>query len=76
MKTRKQSSGDIFIVSLAAADLLASVFIPVLMITDMASDFKVWYFGEIGCHILPSISPVTLVASSWSLVAISLDRYR
>ena len=76
LKKRRQPSGDIFIVSLAVADLLASVSVPVLMISDMASDFKVWHFGHIGCHILPSISPITLVASSWSLVVISLDRYR
>ena len=64
-----------FILSLAFADLLASVFVPVLVIHDLVSNLK-WHLGAAMCKILPSISPVTLIVSSWSLVLIAIDRYR
>ena len=76
VKKKRKTSGDVFVVSLAITDLLSSIFVPLVMINDLVGDFKVWYLGKIGCYILPSVSPVTLIASSWSLALISLDRYR
>lgn len=61
--------------SLAVADLLSSLFVPILAVHDIFSEVK-WYLGAAMCKILPAISPVTLSASSWSLVLISADRYR
>ncbi|XP_065057499.1 C3a anaphylatoxin chemotactic receptor-like [Rhopilema esculentum] len=74
-KKRELTGGDTFILSLAFADLLASVFVPVLVIHDLVSNLK-WQLGAAMCKILPSISPVTLIVSSWSLVLIAIDRYR
>ena len=76
IKKKRRSNCDILIASLAVADLLASVFGPLSMIIGMVTDFKLWYFGNVGCVIIHSVSPITLLASSWSLVLISLDRYR
>jgi len=73
---KKQMSGsDVFMVSLAFADLLASVFVPLLAIHDFLSNLR-WHLGSMMCKILPSISPISLAASSWSLVLIAADRYR
>ena len=73
---KKQKSGsDVFMVSLAFADLMASVFVPVLTIHDFLSNLR-WHLGSVMCKILPSISPISVAASSWSLVLIAADRYR
>ena len=76
IKKKRKNSGDIFVISLAITDFLASVFVPLVMINDIVGDFRVWYLGKTGCYVLPSVSPLTLTASSWFLVLISLDHYR
>ena len=67
---------DLMIICLAISDLLASLFIPLQMIPDIISRLQTWYFGYLGCKILPIISPVMLFMSSWILVVIAADRYR
>ena len=74
-KKKELSGGDVFMVSLAAADFLASLFVPILTIHDFLSNLR-WHLAPIMCNILPAISPISLVASSWSLVLITADRYR
>ena len=71
----RRNSSNTFIISLAVADLLASFFIPLLMIRDLLS-FNNWEFGQIGCKIIPSISPLTMLASSFNMMVISIDRLR
>ena len=63
-------------ISLAAADLLGSIFVPILVISDLTTNDVKWYFGAAMCKILPSVSPLTLAVSSWSLVLIAADRYK
>lgn len=63
-------------ISLAVADLLASICVPIITIPDLSTGSNIWYFGAVMCKILPSVSPATLVASSWSLMLIAMDRYR
>lgn len=75
-RKKKRNGGDFYILSLACADFLSSVFVPMVMLNDLITDFSDWFYGEMMCHALPAITPVTLCASSWSLVLISLDRYR
>ena len=75
-KRYHRTSGDIFLMSLAVFDILASVFIPVVMIHDMVYANDKWHFGYLGCKILPSFNIFTLFASAWSLVLISFDRLR
>ncbi len=76
VKNKKKNRYDILLVSLAIADLLASMFGPLIMISDLAGDLNRWYFGAAMCKLLPAISPITLIASSWSLAMISYDRHR
>eukprot|EP00112_Aurelia_sp_Birch-Aquarium-sp1_P004113 Seg1467.7 transcript_id=Seg1467.7/GoldUCD/mRNA.D3Y31 product="C3a anaphylatoxin chemotactic receptor" protein_id=Seg1467.7/GoldUCD/D3Y31 len=75
-KKRERSGGDVFMMSLATADLLASFFVPILIITDLTTNDLKWYFGPLMCKILPAISPLTVAVSTWSLVLIAADRYR
>ena len=71
----QRNSSNTFIISLAVADLLASFFIPLLMIPDLFS-YNNWEFGQIGCKIVPSISLLTMLASSFNMMVISIDRLR
>eukprot|EP00794_Sanderia_malayensis_P015749 gene15749-17338_t len=74
-KRNSKNNGDTFIVCLAVADLLASFFVPFVTIHDVIN-YPHWYLGEFMCYLLTPLLPLTLIASSWSLVLISLDRYR
>ena len=73
----KMKSFDYQIVSLAIADLLVSIFIPVVMIHDLMTTFQSWkLFGNIGCMIFPSINALTMVSSAWMMVVIAISRFR
>ena len=74
-KANRNNDGSAFIVSLAVADLLASFFVPFVIAYDFLSP-RAWYLGQVMCHLLPALNPINLIASSWTLVLISLDRYR
>ena len=73
---KKRAAGDLFVVFLASVDFLASFFIPITMIPDIITNHSDWYFGALGCKVLPLIPPITIFASVWTLVAIAVDRYR
>ena len=75
-RKKRRNGGDIYILSLACADFMSSVFVPMVMLNDLITDFSGWFYGEAMCYILPSMTPATMCASAWSLVLISLDRYR
>lgn len=75
-RKKKRTSSDIFILSLASADFLASVFVPMIMVNDLLTDLNGWFYGKAMCYVFPAVSPATLTASAWSLVFISFDRYR
>ena len=74
-KKKELSGGDVFMISLAVADLLASLFVPILAVQDFVSNLR-WHLGSLMCRLLPSVPSICLVASSWSLVLIAADRYR
>ncbi|XP_008403642.1 urotensin-2 receptor [Poecilia reticulata] len=63
----------VYIVNLALADLLYLSTIPFVVCTYFAHD---WLFGEAGCRILLSLDLLTMHASVFILVAMSLERYR
>ena len=67
---------DVLLISLAIADLLALISGSMTMISDLTGDLQRWYFGPVLCKLLPSMSPITLFASSWTLAVISYDRFR
>ncbi|XP_072538939.1 urotensin-2 receptor [Salminus brasiliensis] len=70
---RRAGSMHVFIVNLAAADLLYLATIPFVVCTYFAHD---WFFGETGCRVLLSLDLLTMHASVFALVAMSLERYR
>lgn len=76
IKRKHKRHFDILLISLAIADLLALMSGSMTMIGDLMGDLDHWYFGAIMCKLLPSISPITLFASSWTLAVISYDRFR
>ena len=75
-RKKKRNSGDIFILSLACADFLASLGMTMLYVGVLITGFSGWVYGEALCYILPGISQTTTCASGWFLVLISLDRHR
>ncbi|KAM8879447.1 urotensin-2 receptor [Spinachia spinachia] len=70
---RRTGSMYVYIVNLALADLLYLATIPFVVCTYFAHD---WLFGEAGCRILLSLDLLTMHASVFILVAMSLERYR
>ncbi|XP_071393734.1 urotensin-2 receptor [Centroberyx affinis] len=70
---RRTGSMYVYIVNLALADLLYLSTIPFVVCTYFAHD---WLFGEAGCRILLSLDLLTMHASVFVLVAMSLERYR
>ncbi|XP_059353763.1 urotensin-2 receptor-like [Carassius carassius] len=70
---RRTGSMYVFILNLAAADLLYLGTIPFVVCTYFAHD---WFFGEMGCRLLLSLDLLTMHASVFVLVAMSLERYR
>ena len=68
-KKYRKSNGDIFLMTLAIFDILASGFIPLVTIHDII-DMK-WKLGYVACKMFPSFHILTLVGSAWSLVIIS-----
>ena len=74
-RQQRSNSGNVFIVNLAVADILASAAVPSVIIRDLLHTGS-WNLGSFLCYLLPALNPITLVASSWALVVISIDRYR
>ena len=74
-KKKRLSGSDVFVISLACADLLASASTPLQPINDILWHQR-WHIGSTMCKILPTVAPTSLAASSWSLVLIAADRYR
>ena len=75
-RKKRRTSSDIFILSLAIADFLSSLFAPMLMLNDLITDSKCWLYGGAMCYLVHLVEGVALAASAWSLLLISLDRYR
>ena len=73
-KVRKlQTKGNVFILNLAAADLLVAVInLPVTIVTVIAED---WILGKTVCLISGFITLLTFVASCMALSMISINRY-
>ncbi|XP_028267380.1 urotensin-2 receptor [Parambassis ranga] len=70
---RRTGSMYVYIINLALADLLYLSTIPFVVCTYFAHD---WLFGETGCRMLLSLDLLTMHASVFILVAMSLERYR
>ncbi|KAK0143771.1 Urotensin-2 receptor [Merluccius polli] len=70
---RRTGSMYVYILNLALADLLYLSTIPFVVCTYFAHD---WLFGEAGCRVLLSLDLLTMHASVFVLVAMTLERYR
>ena len=70
------NSCDVYIISLAIADLLSSIFTPPLTVYYIYTDHKNWHlFGDFGCKIFGgSMISLSTLVSSLMLVVISLKR--
>lgn len=76
-KVAKKTNFDIYILSLAAADLLASIFLPVVMIHDLYTKWHHWYLaGDFGCKALLPMPHINSLVSALMLIVISFDRLR
>lgn len=76
-KGHLKTNFDIYIVSLAIADLLASIFLPVVMIHDLYTAFYHWHLaGNLGCKLLVPMPHINSLVSALMLVVISFDRLR
>uniref|UniRef100_A0A1B6EG77 G-protein coupled receptors family 1 profile domain-containing protein n=1 Tax=Clastoptera arizonana TaxID=38151 RepID=A0A1B6EG77_9HEMI len=73
MSSKLRSVTNLFIVSLAVADLMVGV--AVLPFSATWSVFKVWIFGDLWCSVWLAVDVWMCTASILNLCAISLDRY-
>lgn len=65
---------NFFIVSLAFSDICMAIFcIPFTFLANLV--FNYWPFGKLMCPIVTYLQVVTVFLSSFTLVAISIDRY-
>jgi len=77
IKQRFVKRFDVFLVSLASTDFLASIFLPLVTIHDLATDRTGWYLlGNPGCKVIQSMVPFTAMVSSIMLVLIATGRLR
>ncbi|XP_065069345.1 compound eye opsin BCRH2-like isoform X1 [Rhopilema esculentum] len=67
--------GDVFIVSLAIADLIACIIWPLHMITYHSYTYSAWFFQPGTQAAFFFVFYTTLMVSSWQLLLISIDRY-
>jgi len=76
-KVAKKTNFDIYILSLAVADLLASIFLPVVMIHDLYTKWHHWHLaGDVGCKTLLPMPHINSLVSALMLIVISFDRLR
>ena len=75
---RKVGRGfNIYIISLAVADLLLALVSPLVTIHDLVTNLETWkLMGGFGCKVFLSIDHVTMLVSASMLIIISLERMR
>ena len=66
---------NLYIVSLAVADLAVAVLVMPLSVANFVLDSR-WAFGVVVCHVWLTADILTCTASILNLCAIALDRYR
>ena len=72
---RMRTVTNCFIVNLAVSDMLVAILcIPFTFIANMLVNY--WPFGRVMCPLVTYVQVVTVFLSAFTLVAISLDRFR
>lgn len=69
----RQSSRNWFILNLAASDILTCVLCKPLTVVRLV--LKNWVLGEFMCKMVPSLQTVYVLVSTFTLVALAVDRY-
>ena len=76
----RKKAGNKLVIVLAINDFLSSIFVPLQQIHDAirlsSEPVNAYYIGRVFCHSLQGIQIAFLLATSFLLVAISLERYR
>ena len=79
-KSERRKAGNKLVVMLAINDLLSSIFVPLSQIHYLISysinPAAAWYLGRFLCYLLPGMGRTFLYATSFLLIAISIERYR
>ncbi|CAD6192332.1 unnamed protein product [Caenorhabditis auriculariae] len=70
---RLRSARNIFLLNLIATDLL--LVLTAVPVTPWYALTRDWQFGSVMCHIVPLSNSCSCFVTSWSLTAISLDKY-
>ncbi|XP_077985387.1 neuropeptide Y receptor type 6-like [Glandiceps talaboti] len=75
-KKSRQLSSDlkVYLTSLAAADICMAVFCLPFQLPAMVVNR--WLFGDVMCPLVKYAQQVSIMASIYTLVAVSIDRYR
>lgn len=68
-----QSVRNTFIVSLSCSDI--AVCLTSVLITPITTMVKSWLFGEAMCYIFPLIQGMSICISTFTLMAVAIDRY-
>ena len=66
---------EVFLTSLAIADLLFSILSPTLIAFDNLAFIDLSFMGDFGCQFLNWLRVTALTVSAWTLIVISADRY-
>ncbi|KAL5286652.1 CCKAR.2 family protein [Megaselia abdita] len=70
---RMRTITNVFLLNLAFSDILLGVLcVPFTLVGTILRDF---IFGEALCKLIPFLQATSVAVSSWTLVAISLERY-
>ena len=80
---RRHHAGSALVVTLAVNDFLSSIFIPIdalfwitFLMRIEKGNFLSYPFGKAMCYMLKSANPLFMMASSWLMAAISIERLR
>lgn len=70
----KLKTYEIFMFSLAIADLVATIIVPMRMFLELMK-LDIYMIGNTGCKILSSLTVTTITVSALTLLVISIDRF-
>ena len=75
-KSIRKKAGNKMVVVLAVNDFVSSIIIPLLRISQIFQNIFQIDQGKTLCHLSGGVMEAFLIATSWLLVAISIDRLR
>ena len=77
---KQKVAGSAFVMVLAVNDLFASMIVPLapvhLLLSHSRHPIEAWYLGKMLCYTLNESAAVFLLTTSWTLIAIALERYK